>query len=127
MSSNIPGSKRTPSEWKVGDALEQFVEKYKNENPDKYRRSQEFGEFLLSTRFANVDTFKVDTEDKEGEEIMYKDLVNKIKLYGLTKDDLETYEIDLLKKKFGNAWEDKLVQLLDPVLEDLNTVRGTSN
>jgi len=74
-----------------------------------------------------VDTFKVETEDKEGEEIMYKDLVNKIKLYGLTKDDLETYEIDLLKKKFGNAWEDKLVQLLDPVLEDLNTVRGTSN
>jgi len=103
--------------------MEQFIKKYKDENPEKYKRAQEYGDFIMSTRFANVDTFKVEETDKEGDEILYIDITNKIKLYGFGQEDLETYEIDILKKKLGDQWEEKMKELLEPLSDDLKSLQ----
>ena len=98
MSENIPMSARTPSEWKVDPSLQEAVDKYIKENPLKHKMGLEYNNFLLSGRFANSDTFKLEQADVEGEKILYDKILQDMEQYGLTEDDLEVYEKKILQK-----------------------------
>jgi len=102
---NIPTSKRTPSSWQVSEKLQESVSKYVAENGLRHKLAQDFGDFLLSTQFANCDKFKVDREDLEGEEILVNKLKTNITCYGLMEDDMTDYELILLKKKLGENYK----------------------
>jgi hypothetical protein len=101
--STTPGSQRTTSNEEVSSQLSQAVSEWIKKNPDAYKKAQDYGEFLMSSRFANVDKFKIDQDDKEGDIILYNQLLNKIEYYGLQIDELNDFEINVLKK-INNNW-----------------------
>ena len=98
-------SKRTPSKWQSPTYIEQAVEEIKKNNPQMYAKAQEFGEFMLSTRFADVEQTFIEKRDIEGENILYNKILRDIKQYGFKKEDMDSFEIDILKNKLGDKWE----------------------
>lgn len=110
---NIPLEKRTASTWHVDPKIQELVDKFMQENPDKYSRAQDYGEFLMNTRFADVNTMRVNTEDNEGDEILYLQIINNVKNYGFTSNDLQEYEINVLIKKLGNDWKNVLKTMVE--------------
>ena len=105
---NIPMSKRTPSLDDENNDITNAVKKYIEENPDKYRKAQSFGHFLMSRKFANVDTFKVSEEDDEGNDILYEKLIHDINYYDIKIEELQPYELMIIEKKLGTKWENKI-------------------
>lgn len=105
---NIPLSKRTPSGWDFSTTLEEAVTKYINENPDKHQLAQHFGDYLMNTKFSNVDTFKVEPNDVEGQKLLYQEIIKRIEFYGIDADELYEWEIDILEKEIGPTWKTKL-------------------
>lgn len=111
-SANIPTNQRTPSTWAGSNELQDAIDQYITENPEKYKEAQAYGEFILSSRFANVDTMKVDTTDIEGNEIMADKTIKSMAYYGLVIEDLDSYEIAALEYKFGSDWKNVVGQLV---------------
>lgn len=95
---------RTPSSWDISPMVMDAVEQMKKMNPEAYRRAQEFGEFLLNSPLADPDKF-ADKRDINGEEIIFNKIKRDIEFSGITKDDLNDYEIEVLKIKLGDNWE----------------------
>jgi len=118
--SNILSSKRTPSEWKTSEALEEAVSKYITENPQKYRAAQQFGDFLTSHTLAQVDTFKIDQRDIAGQEIRYQELCKVMRYYGVKPKDMEEDEVILLQNKLGSTWKDVLIKEYEFIPDDFN-------
>jgi hypothetical protein len=103
-------SKRTPSEWKVSDTLQEAVDKYIQEDPGRYRAAQTFGDFLVShEQFSNLDTFKIKSEDLAGEELLYGEVTKMMTYYGIKPKELEQEELRLLQKKLGDTWKEQLM------------------
>ena len=105
ITDNIPGSKRTPSAWVVSDSLQDSVNKYIAQDAGKYRRAQDFGDFLLDhPQFSQVDTFRVDQTDLNGNELLVQETLKAIVHQGLVEEDLADYEVECLRLKFGENW-----------------------
>jgi len=112
-------SKRTPCEWQVSSYVQQAVEQIIKTNPEMYAKAQEFGEYMLSSRFANVEQMYLEKKDIEGENILYRKILGDIKQYGFNENDLNSYEIEILKNKLGHDYisiftdENKLDSLIN--------------
>ena len=105
---NIPISKRTTCQWAVSSDIQKSVDKLIKDDPSRYKLAQNFGEFLMDTPFANTDTYKIPQDDVRGEKILASMLMNNIKQYGLTQDDLSDSELHLLRKLYGTDWHELL-------------------
>jgi hypothetical protein len=107
-SENIPTSKRTTCKWSVSSDIQKSVDKLIKEDPSRYKLAQNFGEFLMDTPFANTDSYKISQDDIRGEKIRASMVINNMKQYGLTHDDLTDSELQLLRKVYGVAWNELL-------------------
>lgn len=105
--------KRTPSPYILEGYLKESVEKYIAENPEKVKLAQSYGEFLMSTKFANTDTLEVDGEDTEGNSILFNDIVHRIQFYGIFPDELHEWEMEFLKKVKGDDWKKFVYDLVN--------------
>lgn len=114
--------KRTPSPYVLAPELQEAVDKYKSENPLKIKLAEQFGEYLMSTRFANTDDFKVDTGDSEGETILYKQLIKKIEYYGLPPSEFLPFELELLRRRLGQDWITQLKETYGYTTEDFDGI-----
>lgn len=85
--------------------MKKCVDKYILENPEKYKEAQKYGEFIMNSRFCNTNKFEIEKEDLEGNEILFREIVNKKLYYNLSINDLLPYEIEIIKKKFGTDWQ----------------------
>jgi len=108
---NAPIIQRTPSEWKVDPSLQSIIYKLIENDPAAYRLAQNFGNFIMSSKFANVDTLKVSQEDETGDAILYNKLINDIKFYGLTEEDFTEKEKMILEKFMGKDWSNQITEL----------------
>ena len=110
ISESINPSQRTTSSWQVSPEVQEAVDKYIMENPDKHRRAQEFGEFLMTHPvFSRLDNFKVAEEDIAGNELRFREIEKLFKFYGTKPSELMESEIDLLKLRFGESWKESLI------------------
>jgi hypothetical protein len=107
-SENIPTTKRTTCEWSVSSDIQKSVDKLIKEDPSRYKLAQNFGEFLMDTPFSNTDTYKISQDDIRGEKIRASMLMNNIRQYGLTHEDLTDSELQLLRKIYGTNWNELL-------------------
>lgn len=119
MSLDILQTPRTTSEYNVSTVFQETVDKWIEENPVKYRQAQIFGEFIVShPQFSNLTTMNVIQRDIIGDELLYKDTINRLKYYGIELfDDLTEYEIDVLKIKLGPSYVDKIKDILNNMSE----------
>ena len=106
MEDNIPMNKRTPCEWQVSEAIQTSLDQMIANEPLKYKMAQDFGDFLMDTPFANVDRFKISEDDVRGEKLRLNNILNSIKYYGMTMEDLSDDEKKLLVKMLGNNWNE---------------------
>ena len=104
----IPLSKRTPSEWSFGSAIQESVDNMIRQDPIKHKLAQNFGDFLMDTPFATLDTYEIPQEDTRGERLLVNTILNNIKQYGLTISDLGDEEKRLLSKVLGSDWHEIL-------------------
>ncbi len=96
--------KKTTSEWLESKQISDSIEQMKKLNPEAYKRAQEFGEFIMNTRISNPDN-NVEKKDIEGDEILFKKIKRDIEYFGLIKEDLNEFEINILKGKLGDDYE----------------------
>jgi hypothetical protein len=78
---------------KYMDSLVRIVEQHKQKFPEKYKRAQDVGEFVMSSNY-NVEIGK----DKEGTDKRVELILKTMNDYQLTIDDLREDEIKLLKE-----------------------------
>jgi hypothetical protein len=103
-------STRTTSSWEVSPDVQEAVNKYISENPDKYKRAQEFGEFLMTHPvFSRLDDFKVQPDDISGNELKFLEIEKLFKFYGVRPNELMEAEIGALKFKLGENWKESLI------------------
>jgi hypothetical protein len=101
---------RTTSSWEVSPEVQEAVNKYITENPEKYKRAQEFGEFLMSHPvFNRLDEFKVQSDDVFGNELKFLEIGKLFKFYGVRPNELLESEIEVLKVKLGSNWKESLI------------------
>ena len=86
---------------------------YIKEHPDQHKEAQKFGEFVMSSKFTDVDNMEIPKVDNSGLEILYKKVMNDIVLYGLTIEDLTEHEIEAIRYKLGEDWKTKLELLIN--------------
>lgn len=109
-SENQTVSTRTTSSWEVSPDVQEAVNKYISENPDKYKRAQEFGEFLMTHPvFSRLDDFKVQPDDVSGNELKFLEIEKLFKFYGVRPNELMETEIAALKFKLGENWKESLI------------------
>jgi hypothetical protein len=101
---NITSSKRTTSKWVVDPNIKDAVDKYITDNPDRHRFAEQYGDTIMTSRFANVDQFKIDTRDVEGEEVLFNKLIQDISNYGITEGELFDHEVKILYQRLGPTW-----------------------
>lgn len=102
--------KRTTSSWQVSPEVQESVDKYIAENPDKHRKAQEFGEFLMSHPiFSRLDDFKVISDDVAGNELKFREIKKLFDFYGTKPNELMESEIHVLKFKLGETWKETLI------------------
>lgn len=101
---------RTTCSWQVAPDVQDAVNKYIAENPEKHRRAQEFGEFLMTHPvFSRLDDFKVSGEDIAGNELKFIEIQKLLRFYGTRPNELMEPEINLLKEKLGLNWKETLM------------------
>lgn len=105
---NIPSNKRTTCPWTVDPAIQTSIDRAIESDPSRYKLAQNFGDFIMETPFANVDTFKVATDDIRGDKIRATNIINTIKQYGLSIQDLNEDEKIILNKVLGSDWTEIL-------------------
>lgn len=116
---NIPVSNRTPSNWTVGPAVQEAVDKYIAENPARHRLAQQFGDFIVDhPQFSNLDTFKIIQQDISGDEIRYKEIIKMMTYHGVKPIDLEQEELIILQNKLGKEWKNILITEHNLNIED---------
>jgi hypothetical protein len=89
---------RTTSPWLTSPYIEQAVNNLIKNNPIAYNSAQEFGDFIMDHRLANIDE-QIEKRDIEGENILYQKIIRDIKQYGFTRDDLSDQELKVLELK----------------------------
>lgn len=117
--SKIFPTTRTTSSWEVSSEVQEAVNKYISENPEKYKRAQEFGEFLMThPTFSNLDDFKVLEEDVSGIELKFREIEKLFRFYGTKPKELLESETAVLKKKLGENWKEILISEYGFIDED---------
>jgi hypothetical protein len=104
---NILMKNRTTSEYFESEALKEAVGNYMKENPEKIKKAQSFGDYIMDSQFANVDTFEINTDDIEGDKILCQKLIHDIKFYGISISELNEHELNVLKRRYGENWKQK--------------------
>lgn len=112
MADNIPSNKRTTSPWVVDPKIQEMVDQMKSQDPGKYKRAQEFGDFLMGTRYANIDDFIVSQDDLEGDELIFHEIVKNMRYHGMDTILLLPHEEEVLQKKLGAQWKEKISSLI---------------
>ena len=98
---------RTPSKDVVPDFVIQYIEKH----PEEYKRAQEYGDLLMNSKFTNCEKYDITTSDDNGDEIMYRKLINDIKYYNMSEEDMSENEINILKNKLGDKYKELFISL----------------
>lgn len=98
---------RTPSEWVISEYMENTIQQLIKNNPEAYKKAQEYGEFLLNSRLADLDN-PIEKRDIEGEKILFDRLLRDIKQYGITYNELLEYEKKILHMKMSQRDIDQL-------------------
>ena len=75
--------------------IQDTVDHVKKNDPERYKRAQNIGETLMS---INVDDFGKEVYDTD--KLLLKELLENIKDYQLTFNDLTTKDINLLKRVY---------------------------
>ena len=84
--------------------VQDYVENMKKNDPIGYSLAQKYGEFLMNSRMADCDNV-IEKQDLEGDQIMFKKVKRDIQNNGLLPEDLNDFEVNILKKFLGEDWK----------------------
>lgn len=115
----VPLAKRTTDKastlFDPNGNLMKRVNEYATTNQLNYRQAQLEGDSIMNSPFMNSEILKPVKigDDYTGKDLFIKELLQKIKYYGLTKDDLFDNEKDMLIRLYGEDEWDKLFTVID--------------